>query len=32
MDHRGLIELDGRFITIGGMSNKQKVLKEALVH
>ena len=28
MDHRGLLKLDGRFVTVGGMDSKQKVLTE----
>jgi len=32
MDHRGLIEINNQFITLGGMAEKQHVLNKVLVH
>ena len=32
MDHRGLIQIDGRWVTIGGMSRRQKVLSKIIEH
>ncbi|WDE02728.1 galactose oxidase [Thalassomonas actiniarum] len=32
MDHRGLLELDGKLITLGGMDNNQQVLNKVTVH
>lgn len=32
MDHRGLIELDGKYITVGGMSANQQVMDQVVVH
>ena len=32
MDHRGLLDVDGRLLTLGGMDNKQQVLDKVTVH
>ena len=32
MDHRGLINIDGQLITLGGMNSQRQVLNKATVH
>jgi N-acetylneuraminic acid mutarotase len=32
MDHRGLLAVDGQFLTVGGMGKKQQVMGNVLVH
>ncbi|WDE09142.1 galactose oxidase [Thalassomonas viridans] len=32
MDHRGLLEVDGKLLTVGGMGNSQQVLDKITVH
>ena len=32
MDHRGLIEINGKYITVGGMGDNQEVLNQVFIH